>query len=393
MKTRSRGFTLIEVLLSVAILSAVIAGISGLLIKQTQASAVQASQRDLEESGRLALQELGRAVRMAGYGIDPTVAFDFARFGCTTPDAPTTCNTLGRDRNDAPDELVVAWRDPTFSRRVTSMSGAGPWTLVLDAPLTATLQSGRIIQLLCDGAQNASYFALQAAADPVAVGVTQQISIRLLTNADGFFPSVAPTDTCYSSAVALLVERTRYFVANDTTTTGDSIPVPSLWRDRGRGPELLFRGIEDVQLSYDIGQPPAGSAFAVGGPSAVPAPGCVDGGGNATWSFGACLGSIGSPSHTAAAPDWRNAPYDSINRYTGNPANIRTVNIAVVGRATRTSGDGGGDGVPALFNRPARLRDRFHRSVLTLSEKPLNLLSRAYMLPPISAGSNNVGGG
>ena len=52
---RSHGFTLIEVLLSVAILAFVVAGISQVLIKQGQASSVQAGQRDLEESGRLAL--------------------------------------------------------------------------------------------------------------------------------------------------------------------------------------------------------------------------------------------------------------------------------------------------------------------------------------------------
>jgi hypothetical protein len=49
--------------------------------------------------------------------------------------------------------------------------------------------------------------------------------------------------------------------------------------------------------------------------------------------------------------------------------------------------------VPVALNRPARARDSFRRAVMTLSEKPLNLLSRAYMLPPISPGSNNLGGG
>ena len=65
----------------------------------------------------------------------------------------------------------------------------------------------------------------------------------------------------------------------------------------------------------------------------------------------------------------------------------------MVARGTRASPDGSGDGVPALMNRPARQRDRFHRSVMTLSEKPLNLLSRAYIVPLVSSGSNNVGGG
>lgn len=383
---RARGFSLIEMLLSVALLSAVVAGISGLLIKQSQASVVQTAQRDLEGSGRLALQELGRAVRLAGYGIDPTAAFDFARFGCSTPDTPESCNGSGRDRSDGPDELVVAWRDPSFSRRVTAIVGAGPWTLTLDASLSATVESGRILQLVCDRAQNVSYFAVESAAAPAVGGLPQQVSIRALAAADGFFPSVAPTESCYASAAVLLVERARYYVANDPSG------VPSLWRDRGRGAELLFRGIEDVQLSYEIGKPPAGSAYAAGGTSPAAAPGCLDGG-VATWTFGACAGSTGTPSHSLPAPDWRNEIYDAADRYAGHPANIRRVSIAVVARATSASPDGSGDGVPALFNRPARERDRFHRSVLTLSEKPLNLLARAYMLPPISLNSNNVGGG
>ncbi|HET9752695.1 MAG TPA: type II secretion system protein, partial [Myxococcales bacterium] len=79
-RPQSRGFTLVELLVSVAILSVVMAGISGVLIKQSQASAVQSAQRDLEESARLALLELASAVRMAGYGIDPPAAFDFARY-------------------------------------------------------------------------------------------------------------------------------------------------------------------------------------------------------------------------------------------------------------------------------------------------------------------------
>ncbi|HTO99142.1 MAG TPA: prepilin-type N-terminal cleavage/methylation domain-containing protein [Myxococcales bacterium] len=388
MKRGSHGYSLIELLLAVAILASIVAGISGVLVKQSQASAVQQAQRDLEENGRLALNELGRAVRLAGYGIDPASAFDFARFACSTPDSPGTCNGTGRDRMNAPDELVVAWRDPSFSRRVTALVGVGPWTVTLNAPLTADLQAGRLVSLLCDGALNVSYYALDSAATAVTAPTPQTISLRLLTPADGFFASVVPTgDGCYANAVVTLVERTRYYVANDSTG------VSSLFRDRGRGQELLFRGIEDMQLSYDIGQPPAGSIFAADGTSAVAPPGCVDGSGNPTWSFGSCPGIAGSPSHTATAPDWRNEPYDAASRYTGNPANIRTVNIAVVARATRASPDGSGDSVLPILNRTARDRDSFRRAVMTLSEKPLNLLSRSYMLPPISPGSNNLGGG
>src|SRR5437667_12146259 len=45
-----------------------------ILIKQTQASSTQSLERDLEESGRLALLEIARSVRLAGYGTTPIAA-------------------------------------------------------------------------------------------------------------------------------------------------------------------------------------------------------------------------------------------------------------------------------------------------------------------------------
>jgi type IV pilus assembly protein PilW len=376
--TRSRGFTLIEIIISMGLLAFVMAGICAILIKQTQLSAGQQLQRDLEESGRLALLDIGRAVRQAGYGITPIAAFDFDRFACTTPGTSSTCNNGGRDRLDNPDELVVAWRDPSFSRAITAKTGTGPYTLTLGTALSATLKSGRIVQLLCSGVEPSAYVALTADANSGATTV----SVRVLTNADGYFPQAAPTDGCFASATMFLVERVRYYVANDPTG------VPCLYRDRGRGTqELLYRGIEDLQLTYDIGQPPAGSNFAPGGSSPATPPGCSNG-----WTFGSCAAVVGTPLETATAPDWRNDGYDSANRYTGHPANIRNVNIFIVARATRQSPDRSGDGVPALANRAARNADTFHRTVLSVSEQTQNLLSRAHFLPPVFT-NGNVGGG
>jgi prepilin-type N-terminal cleavage/methylation domain-containing protein len=378
-----RGFTLIEVLISVAILALVISGISMVLIKQTQASAVQIGQRDLEESGRLALLEIGRAVRDAGYGITPLAAFDFDRFACTTPGTASTCPNGGRDRIDGSDELVVAWRNPSFVRLVTTKTGTGPYNVTLNAALTQDVKQGRIVQLLCSGAEPSAYVAVNT--DATAGATT--LSLRVLTAADGYFPSAAPSDGCFATASMFLVERVRYYVANDPTG------VPSLYRDRGRGTqELLYRGIEDLQLTYDIGQPPAGSAFAAGGATPAAAPGCTPPAAVAGWSFGSCAGVAGAPPETATAPDWRNDSYDSVNRYTGHPANIRNVNIFVVARATRASPDQTGDAVPAIANRPLRAVDAFHRYVLMDSEQPENLLSRAHFLPPVFA-NGNVGGG
>lgn len=372
-----RGFTLIELMISVVILAFVISGISMVLIKQGQASTVQIGQRDLEENGRLALLDLARAARQAGYGIIPSAAFDFDRFACTSPGTPNTCPNGGRDRADGPDEMVVAWRDPMFSRPLTSISGTGPWTLSLAAGLSVGIKAGRIVQLLCNGANTFSYLAVNTDAAATATSV----SARALTNADGYFPQAGPTANCFNTATLFLVERVRFYIANDPTG------VPSLYRDRGNGTqELMYRGIEDLQLTYDIGQPPPGSPF-----GATPAPGCLNGG-VATWSFGSCPGVAGAPDETALTPDWRYDGYDSANRYTGHPMNIRTVNIFLVARATRQSPDGTGDGVPALANRSARAADKYRRAVISVAEQPQNLLARQHFMPLVFTGGN-VGGG
>jgi len=366
-----------------------VAGISGVLIAQSRASAKQAQERDLKESGRLALLEISRAVRMAGYGINPLAAFDFDRYACTTPGTGTTCPNGGRDRIDGPDEVVISWRDPTFYRPLTAIAGAagGPWTVSFAPALKNGLKSGRIVQMLCSGAEPSVYLALNA--DANARDTT--LALRALTNADGYYtgylPSGAlntsPTDACFATAGLMMVERVRYYVANDADG------VPALWKERGRGSnEMLYRGVEDVQLTYDIGQPPAGSAFAAGGATPAAAPAC----GATLWTFGTCA-VAGTPVESAGAPDWKNDSYDSANRYSGHPINIRNVNIFVVGRARSLSSDRTGDGVGLLGNRPARPgTDRYHRNVFSGSETPENLLVRAHFLPPVFNNAN-VGGG
>jgi len=130
-----RGFTLVALMMALGITSVVVAGISIILLKQSQASVKQNQQRTLEETGRQALLEIGFAIRLAGAGIAPTAAFDFDRYACTSPgDAAPGCNNNPgterapltvtpaspglRDKTDGPDELVVSYRDPVFSRTV-----------------------------------------------------------------------------------------------------------------------------------------------------------------------------------------------------------------------------------------------------------------------------------
>ena len=388
---RRAGFTLIEIMISVAILVFVMAGISTVLLKQSQASSMQSLQRDLEQSGRLAVLDLAHAVRWAGYGIAPPAAFDFDRYGCTTPGSGSTCNPVtisgltsyfSRDRTDGPDELVVSYRDPMFTMRsipAAGFTGSGPYAATLGSALTDVLKRGRVVQVLCSGADTVAYLTLTSDA---AVGATT-LTLQAVAPADGYYPTTLPTSACFNNGGAFLtlIERARYYVANDTDG------VPTLWKDRGKGfQERLYRGIEDIQFTFGMSTPPPGSPFAAGGATPAAAPvGCGPDG----WTFGLCATS-GTSVETAAQPDWVNDNYDTANRYSAHPANIRIVNIAVVARSTQRSPTGIGDAAPAVGNRPARAADAYKRYTATTSEKPMNLLSRAYALP-IPAG--NIGGG
>jgi len=386
MKTRAigrkseRGFTLIELMTAVTIMVVCVGMIAQVLIKQSQASSSQSLQRDLEENGRLALLEIARNVRLAGYGITPLAAFDFDRYACATPGTATTCNggTGRRDRTDGPDELVLSYRDPSFSRVITSVTSS---QVTFATPLKVAVPANSVIELVGSGAK-VTYLLVSAAA---AVGDTKITFTTLPTatpSAGYYTPSSSP-DSSYVGANVTLVTRVRYFVANDTDG------VPSLFKERGRGNELLYRGIEDVQYTFDIAQPPAGSTFA----STTPPASCA---GTNSWTFGACVGTAGQPLESATAPDWQSDGYDSANRYTAHPANIRSVNIIVVARSTRASPDGAGDPLPALGNRPARAADKFKRTVLQMSEQPMNLLTRQFFQPLVISGADpngNVGGG
>jgi prepilin-type N-terminal cleavage/methylation domain-containing protein len=374
-----RGFTLVELLMSVAILAFVVAGVSLLLVQQSLLSAKQELTRSLEANGRLAMLEVASAVRSAGYGISPEGAFDFDRYGCSTPGTSNTCNGGGRDRANAPDELVVSWRDLTFSREALSVTG-GPtsYTVNIKTGLSRPLPAGRILLLLCDGADPVSYVKLTSDA---AAGATN-LSVRTVEDSDGHYPQAGPAGECFSKGTVLLVERRRYFIANDDTG------MSSLFRERNPGSqELVQRGIEDLQLTYEIGAPPPGPPGCCF--STTPPVAC---GADKGWVLGACEGVAAQPSHAAAAPDWMNDGYDSANRYTVHPMNIRKVTVNVVARSITASPDRAGDPVDVVGNRPARARDIFRRAVFSVTEPTPNMLMRAHFLPPYSEGGN-VGGG
>ncbi|MBM3116452.1 PilW family protein [Jeongeupia naejangsanensis] len=70
----SRGFTLIELMVTMAIALVVLLAVSQLYLSSKQTYRVQNMQNHLSEDGRFALSMLQRVIGQAGYRADPTVA-------------------------------------------------------------------------------------------------------------------------------------------------------------------------------------------------------------------------------------------------------------------------------------------------------------------------------
>ncbi|AOY00949.1 PilW family protein [Jeongeupia sp. USM3] len=85
----SRGFTLIELMVTMAISLLVLLAVSELYMSTRQTYRVQRMQNHLSEDGRFALSMLQRVIGQAGYRADPTVALPADRISGSSSTAVT----------------------------------------------------------------------------------------------------------------------------------------------------------------------------------------------------------------------------------------------------------------------------------------------------------------
>ncbi len=104
---RSRGFTLVELLVGTAIGAVVLAGISLAFISQAQQYQAHASRRGVQANARQALAFMGRHLRNAGYGVNP----DRAILAYDSYNVASDQQVPGY-----PDAVAVHWRDGLFRR-------------------------------------------------------------------------------------------------------------------------------------------------------------------------------------------------------------------------------------------------------------------------------------
>jgi type IV pilus assembly protein PilW len=403
---RARGFSLIELLVAMAVSLIVVAAAVSLLIGTQRLFQTGTEDRALQETARVAMGELVGNLAMAGYGLDPTFAFDFgqantimdripigdqARFGGYDCANPAVC----RDSITGPDELVFYARDPMFGKDLTGPVGASSITLV--GPVT-NLNPGQVLQIMCYGGSSQWYWAYVSVAkvdqsNPLQVAVTLTPSPGLAYD----FPyqnQLLTEKACFGAGVrrAFKIDRYRYFIA-----TIDAAGNVQPWQTPGARPYLMLDqglsdangpvsvpiapDVEDLQVSYVFPLADAASGQQlVGATSGVRVDASATG-----IDLAPALG----------IPAFSTPSLDPI-RTTHHPANIRAVRVAITVRSGLIDPKLPDAAVPAALNRPDVPGEAgYRRLVFESTAATHNLESRLPVFPIYDPNntSGNIAGG
>lgn len=416
-----RGFSLVELLIAMAVSLLVIAAAMALLVSQQRIFQVSTADRALQEVGRVALDEVTSNLRLAGYGIDPVYAFDFGPLEAVRQDrAPETadlsaastfpdCTAIDcRDSTTGSDEIVFRYRNPSFVRTLAA-APTSESSITIAGPLLAPLRQGQILQVMCfAGDMRWAYVTVGATvpatdADTVEIGLAAGVDDRFpfqnsyLSNA--CFSAVAPRNafqlapaTFAAAAKVYKVDQFRYFVTRYDESGGvvadvTSTARPFLMLDQGLvdGEEPILNvvapDVEDLQFAYVF-------------PNSAPANQLV----GATAGTPIAAGDTGIDLDPTGGPPAFSDEGAATTRVTQHPGNIRAVAVSLTVRTPQADPRVFDATIPAAANRPAVAGPiGFRRQVFQTSAATRNLDARGPYFPTYStsAGADhlNVGGG
>jgi type IV pilus assembly protein PilW len=375
-----RGFTLIELTVSLVLAAILVAASVAILGQQQRALQRTGADRAMQENVRAALEEIGAGLRRAGFGIPPALAFDFSRMPPCDLEPAVAC----RDRIDGPDQVAFYARDPLFKATVASAPAES--VLVIEGGVQRPLRRGQVLQVMCAGAAATAYVTVDRAVaaswtPPAPPPATTSIPLQAGT---GAFPreNAALTSGCFATAVAGLrvyrVDRFRYYVARFPDREGGA-PAgrPYLMLDRGledddgtSRAEPVAPDVEDLQVEYLFVAPATGATRVVGA------------------TAGVRLADLPEGIDLAAAAPALDAPSADPARATNHPANLRAVRLSIVARSPVPDPANAakplvqlvssrGAALPAAGNRPVvQGDDGFLRLRVETTETTRNLDSR-----------------
>ncbi len=406
-----RGVSLIELMVGLAVSAVVMLGAVALLVNQQRVFQSGSADRGMQETARVALEEITGNLRTAGYGVDPPLVFDFG-FADNIPmlQAPRNAgvnvrNNPGylcanavacRDSASGPDEIVFYSRDPAFGHAIQSVGGTD--TIVIAGPLNVPLYAGQVLQAMCYG--GSMFWSYVTVGAYVAPSATAAVAVPLADGSGLDFPFQNQTlaDSCFSAGNAWVfkVDRYRYYL--DTfDKNGNSLGYgyqspnrPYLMLDQGLQDQtgapirtVIAGDVEDLQFAYEY---PSGAVALVGAPPGTAAGTVIPAGPNGI-----------DLAPAAGAPGY-GTPATDPSRLDQDPANIRAVQVSVVVRTENADATVPDRTVPAAGNRPDVAGLPGYRRMLFQTTAALrNLDARAPYFPIYSATNGadqlNVGGG
>jgi len=428
-----RGFTLVELMVGLAIMAIVVTAALQMLIENQRSFVQHADVAQVQSSLRQASSHLERSLLRAGYGMDPNFAIEPRVVGATGVEGAV------RDGSGpfGSDELVVQYADPNFQRKATNVTSA---SLELDRVLSASdsMPAGQRLLVMCPDGSDWAY---------VVAGNVAGTSVTLV---DGDFPfneRSRLSNACFGfgNSVVRRVERRHFFIGFfqddagprpallqnrgvDVAGDGTSNEMPAGWPDiitDLQDAEVLALDIEQLQVAYIINRPnpTLAALYAIGnGPDS----------GNANFIFGddpsaqgeapsadnpAWVGGSAAPNPLAPPPlraegcrdlmdGDSHCAYGSKRRYTSHPGNIRGVRFTLGGRSPREDAaieetnaltDGPLENLVDSETGPTRFGVRSLQTALTRHKRTRlqttltlrNMFQRKLFLPP----ADNIDGG
>ncbi len=363
-----RGFTLAEITVGIAIASIILLGVSGATILTTKAMESEFDIRRPTDDVRIGVAYLERVTRLAGYGVDPRVAFDFSVAGLpgTTKD-----NYVGGDF--VTDDLAFRYRDPAFLRRGSLDETGATLTLDDDETLGVALPEGQALILICPGAED--FYAARLSADAAASATSANL-VAYGSPFSAAVPGCLKEGTGAQAAYVTLLHDIRLRVM----PLGG---VPYLVALYGFGDPAntryapVARNVNDFQVAYEMNRPPPTLS--------ADAPDKTSGNGN--WILGDDAEDP-LPSPAAEAPAY-DTDYASTARFTAHPANIRGLRISISVFGDHNPEAARRSSFFAAENSTAAAKpNRFNLTVGTSVRLP-NMASRTFFVPPLQQPGTN----
>ncbi|MET0405395.1 MAG: hypothetical protein ABW123_23465, partial [Cystobacter sp.] len=140
--------------------------VSAAFLNYSQSFYTQAGIRGGQASLRQSHLMVIRHLRMAGYGMEPYLAFGF----------PDKWKRDDANQNNRSNRLVFRMRNVEFNAFAGSVSASA---ITLNAPLRETLRQGQIIQVVCEGGAAVTY--AQLSADAPATSTTLSLAAAAST--------------------------------------------------------------------------------------------------------------------------------------------------------------------------------------------------------------------